>query len=155
MVEDFYNESSNTSFSSVSIQFLIEIINTPTCLSKPIISSNLSANTIVQVGISFNFTCNNSIKCPGTTIIDFFRTPPLHMYKSNITFDAVNNISIVTETWTPTNDQIGSQVYCAIATDRYSLDFIYINIYILLDISVSIQSDLYSSDIYCHTDGNW
>jgi hypothetical protein len=119
MAEDFYNESSNTSLSSIAIQFLIQIIATPTCLLKPTISSNLSTDTIVTAGILFEFTVTIHSNCPGTTIIDYFRTPPLNMYKSNITFDAVNNASIVNETWTPSADQVGSQSYCAMATDRY------------------------------------
>lgn len=120
MVGDYYNESSDTSFSNISVQFLIEIIDTPTCSSKPIISSNISKNTIVTVGNTFQFTVIIQSDCPGTSIIDYFRTPPLNMYKSNITFDPTNNASLVTETWIPTNDQTGSQVYCAMATDRYS-----------------------------------
>jgi hypothetical protein len=124
MVGDFANESSDTPFSNVSAQFLIEIINTPSCLSKPVISSSVSTDTIVTVGTSFQFTVNIKSECPGVTIIDFFRTPPLNMYKSNITFNGTSNTSIVTETWTPTDDQIGSQDYCAMATDRYFTYFI-------------------------------
>ena len=124
MVEDFYNQSSNTPFSNVSAQFLIQIVNTPSCLSKPIINSNLSENTILQVGIPFQFTLTIQSTCPAVSIVDFYRIPPLYMQKSNITFDVTNNISTVTETWTPTADQIGSQSYYAMATDRYSTDFI-------------------------------
>jgi hypothetical protein len=118
MVEDFYNTSSNTSLSSVTIQFLIEIIDPSTCSSKPIISSNLSANTNIEVGNLFNFTLTIEPGCSGVTIVDYFRMPPLNMYKSNITVDAATKKSLVTETWIPTVDQIGSQVYCAMATDR-------------------------------------
>lgn len=120
MVEDFYNYSSNTALSSIPVQFLIEIIATPTCFSKPIISSNLSTDTILTVGQLFTFTVTIDINCTGTTIVDYFRNPPLNMQKSNITFDATNNLYLVTETWTPTSDQTGSQSYCAVATDRYS-----------------------------------
>jgi hypothetical protein len=121
MVEDYYNESSDTPLSNVSVQFLIQIIPTPTCLSKPIISSSISTNTTVTVGTTVHFEVTIESNCPGTSIIDYFRTPPLYMYKSNITFDETNNVSIVYETWTPTSDQIGSQAYCALATDRYSM----------------------------------
>jgi hypothetical protein len=121
MVEDYYNQSSNTSLSNVSVQFLIEIIATPTCLSKPIVNSTMSTNTTVTVGTTFHFEVTIESSCPETSIIDYFRTPPLYMYKSNITFDGTNNVSVVFETWTPTSDQIGSQAYCALATDRYSM----------------------------------
>jgi hypothetical protein len=124
MAEDYYNESSITPLSNVSIQFLIEIIPKPTCLLKPIINSTISTNTIVTVGTIFQFQVTIKSLCPGTSIIDYFRTPPLNMYKSNITFNGINNVSVVVETWTPTIDQIGSQSYCGLATDRYSIDLI-------------------------------
>ncbi len=120
MVEDFDNYSNITALSSVAIQFLIQIIATPACFSKPIISSNLSTDTILTVGQLFTFTVTIEIGCSGTTIVDYFRTPPLNMQKSDITFDAKNYLYLVTETWTPTSDQVGSQTYCAMATDRYS-----------------------------------
>lgn len=120
MVEDFYNQSNNTALSSIPVQFLIQIIATPTCFSKPIISSNLSTNTILTVGQLFIFTVTIETDCSGTTIIDYFRTPPLTMQKSNITFNGTNDFYLVTETWTPTSDQVGSQPYCAMATNRYS-----------------------------------
>ncbi|CAF3561829.1 unnamed protein product [Adineta steineri] len=126
MVEDFNNETNGTALSSVPIQFLIQIIALPTCYSKPIITSNASTNTIIPVGISYVFTLTIRSDCPDVTIIDYFRAPPLNMHKSNITFNGINNVSSVTETWTPSSDQIGSQTYCSIATD-----------------SVSIQSDIY------------
>ncbi|CAF1329040.1 unnamed protein product [Adineta steineri] len=126
MVEDFDNETNGTALSSVPIQFLIQIIALPTCYSKPIITSNASTNTIIPVGVSYTFTLTIKSGCPDVSIVDYFRAPPLNMRKSNITFNGINNVSSVTETWTPSSDQIGSQTYCSIATD-----------------SVSIQSDIY------------
>jgi hypothetical protein len=50
---------------------------------------------------------------------DVFTMPPLYMYKGNITQVGTSNVWTITETWTPQISQVGSQVYCAIATDRY------------------------------------
>lgn len=119
MVEDFYTESTNTSLSRVPIQFLIQIVAAPICPLKPTISSNLSTCTAIHVGIQFNITILITQGCLNTTIVNFFRIPPLNMYKSGIIQVGSSNEWTVTETWTPTNDQIGSQVYCSIATDRY------------------------------------
>jgi hypothetical protein len=119
MIEDFANESTYTPFSSIPLQFLIKIIAQPTCPSKPVINSILSGCTAVQVGIQFNFTLTITPGCSNTTIVDVFTMPPLYMYKSNITKDGSSNIWTLNETWKPTTQQIGSQVYCAIATDRY------------------------------------
>jgi hypothetical protein len=118
MIEDFYTESSYTPFSSVPIQFLIQIVATPVCPLKPTISSNLSSCTAIEVGIQFNITILIEEGCSGTTIDDYFRMPPLYMYKDGLTQVGSSNIWTITETWTPTNAQIGSQVYCAVATDR-------------------------------------
>ena len=119
MVEDFYTKSSSTPMSSVPIQCLIKIIAQPSCLSKPMISSNLSKCTNIQVGIQFNFTLTIAQGCSGTTINDFFRMPPLYMYKGPLTQVGSSNLWTITETWIPTANQGGSQVYCSIATDRY------------------------------------
>lgn len=124
MVEDYYNESSDTSFSSVSVQFLIQIIPAVTCYSKPTISSNISANTIVAVGSSIQFTLTMQTNCSGTSIVDLFRASPLNMYKSNLTQVGLSNVWTVTERWTPTSEQTGSQTYCAMATNRYTMQFI-------------------------------
>ncbi|CAF3785454.1 unnamed protein product [Rotaria sp. Silwood1] len=120
MVEDFYDQSTYTPFSSVPIQFLIHIVNTSTCSLKPTINSTLSGCTAVEVGQTFNFTLTIIQGCTGTTILDFFRTPPLYMIKSSVVQVGTTNTWEVTETWTPVTLQIGSQVYCAVATD--SLD---------------------------------
>lgn len=119
MVEDFYTESTTTPFSSIPIQFLIQIVAAPLCPLKPTISSNLSVCTPIEVGIQLNITILITQGCPGTTIDDFFRMPPLNMYKSGLAQVGTSNVWTITEIWTPTSDQIGSQAYCAIATDRY------------------------------------
>lgn len=124
MAEDFLNASSDTALSSVPIQFLIQMVAKTTCSLKPTITSNATANASFTVGTPINFTVIIQPGCPKTSIVDFFRTAPLDMQKSNITYDGVNNQYMVTESWTPASDQTGSQAYCAVATDRYSIDLL-------------------------------
>jgi hypothetical protein len=118
MVEDFSNTSINTSFSSVPVQFLIEIVASPTCPSISSISSNISKCSAIYVGVQFNFTLTITPGCSNTTIVDLFSTPPLQMYKNNLTRIGTSNVWTVMHTWTPTTDQVGSQIYCALAIDK-------------------------------------
>jgi hypothetical protein len=118
MVEDFYSESTNVPFNSVPVQFLIEVVGTPLCPLKPTISSNMSECTAIQVGVEFNFTLIIEQGCPNTTIDDVFTMPPLYMYKGDLT-QVSSNVWTITETWIPDILQLGSQVYCAVVTDRY------------------------------------
>lgn len=106
--------------SSVPIQFLITIVSTPVCPKKPVIESTLSECTVIEVGVSFTITLEIKQGCPGTVIVDYFRSPPNNMFKSGLTQIGSSNIWTITEMWIPTSDQIGSQVYCALATDKYT-----------------------------------
>lgn len=136
MVEDFSNANSTTSFSSVPVQFLIYIVGTTACAVKPIINSSLSQCSIVQVGVQFNFTLIIRQGCSSTTVKDVLTMPPLYMYKGPIIAESTNTSWTVSETWIPTSLQLGSQVFCAIATDRYvRLIFIFIS----MDIFVAVK----------------
>lgn len=119
MVEDFSSPNSSTPFSSVPIQFLIYIVGATACSLKPTINSSLSQCSIAEVGVQFNFTLVIQQGCPSTTLKDVFTMPPLYMYKGPITPGPTSTIWTVSETWIPTALQLGSQVFCAIATDRY------------------------------------
>lgn len=119
MVEDFSNESNETALSAIPVQFLIQIIAKPVCPLKPTVTSNGPTSFTLLAGESINFTMIIRTDCVGRTIVEFFRTAPLNMRKSNITYDVMNNQYTVTESWTPTSDQIGSQAYCATGVDRY------------------------------------
>jgi hypothetical protein len=126
MVEDFYNDTTTTPLSSVPIQFLVLIVNTIVCSSKPTISSTLPKCSSIQVGVEFNFTLTITQGCPGTTVDDVFTMPPLYMYKGSLTQVGTSNVWTITESWIPDALQLGSQVYCALATDRCQFIFYYI-----------------------------
>ncbi|CAF3856350.1 unnamed protein product [Adineta steineri] len=117
MVEDYYDSSTPTPFSSVPVQFLIHIVSATACPLQPTISSNLSDCSPIQVGVQFTFTLTIVQGCPGTTLQDVYTMPPLYMYKGSITQVGSTNVWTVTETWIPDELQLGSQVYCAVATD--------------------------------------
>ena len=118
MVEDFYDQSRTIPYSSVPNQFLIEIIDTPSCSPKPVITSTLSQCTAVRVGVQFSFTISIAQGCSGTLIDDVFRVPPLNMVQGTITQVGTSTVWSVDETWTPTDEQVDLQVYCAVATDK-------------------------------------
>lgn len=144
MVEDFSDENSTTPFSSIPIQFLIHIVNASSCSTKPIISSNLPECSIVEVGVPFNFTMVITQGCPGTNLTDVFTMPPLYMYKGAITPSSTGTSWTVSETWTAVSSQLGSQVFCALATDRFdSLFTFYVDRDRSFPFSDSIQSDQY------------
>ncbi|CAF1307645.1 unnamed protein product [Adineta ricciae] len=126
MVEDFYNDSNSTALSSISIQFLIHIINESSCDFKPVIALNSSRNLTLEVGTNYSFTFTISTNCSNVSIVDYFRSPLLNVIKTNLTFDSIDDLWTITEIWMPTVEQIGLQIYCAVAID-----------------SVSIQSDFY------------
>jgi hypothetical protein len=123
-IEDFSNTSTNTPLSSVPVQFLIEIVNASSCSLKPTISSNISNCTAIYVEDQFNFTLTISQGCPNTTITDFYTVAPLNMSRSNLTRNETSNIWNITQTWIPTVEQLGLQVYCAVALNRFGVFFI-------------------------------
>ena len=148
MVEDFSDENATTPFSSIPIQFLIHIVNAASCSSKPTISSNLPACSIVEVGVPFNFTLVITQGCPGTNLTDVFTMPPLYMYKGPITPSGTGTSWTVSETWTAVSSQLGSQVFCALATDRFDA---VVRSDADTDRFCSVSSDSIQSDQYCLT----
>ncbi|CAF1393147.1 unnamed protein product [Adineta ricciae] len=116
-VEDFSNATSLIPLSSVPIQFLIQIVSTPTCPLKPTISSILPKCTNIEVGVQFRFTLNITVGCFGTNVTDVNTNPPLYMYKGVLRRVGISNIWTIDETWIPASNQLGSQVFCAVATD--------------------------------------
>ncbi|CAF2521773.1 unnamed protein product [Rotaria sp. Silwood2] len=76
MIEDFYTESSYSSFSNIPVQVLIKIVSKLSCYTQPMVSFNLSNCTAISVGVQFNFTLAIQQGCSNTTIVDVFRTSP-------------------------------------------------------------------------------
>ncbi|CAF0948507.1 unnamed protein product, partial [Didymodactylos carnosus] len=119
MIEDFYDESTYTPFSSIPLQFLIEVVASPPCPLAPNITGSISEGscTAIHVGELFTFQIIVEKGCPGTVISDIFTVPPLYMLKSSLIENVTGTLWSVTESWIPDATQVGSQVYCAVAVD--------------------------------------
>ena len=112
------NSSSTTPMSSVPVQLLIYVMDTPTCGLAPIILP-LSRCMEVQVGVTISFNISAMTRCdPDVSDIDtiIISTAILGMNSSD-TIESTTNASISYNTfvWKPTASQIGSQQLCVIA----------------------------------------
>ncbi len=103
------------------VQFLVHVVSPPTCATPPeIVGKPLQQScTSVVVGETFasqliaNNYCGENV-----TIVDIATLSFPGMVKGNIT--EVNITTYYnTLSWTPTAAQLGYQVMCAMAFDRY------------------------------------
>ncbi len=120
-VEDFINDTSPTSMSSVPIQFLIYVLPPPTCSDAPIILP-LAECLEVAIGVpmTFNLSVLNLCDPNVTEVIDIIIPQGITgMQASDLTISSTNaSLVYETFTWTPQADQIGSQQLCAVAYTR-------------------------------------
>lgn len=108
--------------SSVPIQFLVYVYAVPSCTLKPILLSDLNNQNCQATGVGANFTMTFTAvnQCgSGRTITDIATLSFPILIKSVLVQDP-NNASLwsLTITWQPTISQVGSQVLCAVASDR-------------------------------------
>ena len=117
-IEDFADSSSNDSYNSVPLQFLVRVVPVPAhCNATPTITANVSACVAVTVNVSFTFQITVTTGCRNTTIQDVRRAPPLNMLRTTLT-RTTNTTWTFYEVWTADSNQIGAQVYCVTAIDR-------------------------------------
>ena len=90
--------------SSVPIQFLVYVYSISTCTLKPLLISDLNNDDCqaAQVGMNFTMTLSFPIVIKSTLV----QNP--------------SNASLwsLTMRWQPTSNQVGSQVLCAVASDK-------------------------------------
>lgn len=112
---------SNTPFSSIPVQFLINVQeNNTTCasprLTGPVTESGQCFGVLVGQSYSIQLiaepSCSNS-----TTIKDIATLSIPNVIKEKIVQNTTSLWS-VSLLWTPTVKQVGSQVLCAVAIDR-------------------------------------
>ncbi|CAF3222228.1 unnamed protein product [Rotaria sp. Silwood2] len=124
MVEDFINLSSTTPLSSVPVQFLVQVVSPPTCTILPeVIGIPVEQACIpVIVGQTFNSQLIAINNCgSNVTIVDIATLSFAGMSKGNIV--RLNMTTYYkTFSWTPTTNQLGIQVQCAMAIDRRKED---------------------------------
>ncbi|UJR26628.1 hypothetical protein I4U23_007946 [Adineta vaga] len=125
MVEDFYsNTSTLVPLSSTPVQFLIHTYSSPTsCSTKPVIIGPYPDQSCidVKVGIPFTITLTAEIGCTGTAITDFNTVSPVGMVKSSSIIAVNSKIYSLSFTWTPTLEQIGSQIFCVAAIGTFNI----------------------------------
>ena len=109
--------------SSVPLQFLVYVYATTACTLEPLITTDINNGDCqgVQVGVSFTMTFTVENRCgSGRTIDDVailsFPVVTKSALIQNTTNTAFWSMQI---TWSPMANQVGSQVLCAVATDRH------------------------------------
>ncbi|CAF4000828.1 unnamed protein product [Rotaria sordida] len=121
-VEDFINSSSTTPLSSVPVQFLVQVVNSPACTIPPeIVGIPVEEACIpVKVGQTFNSQLIAINNCgSGVTIADIATLSFAGIAKGNIV--KLNTTTYYkTLSWTPTTSQLGFQVMCAMAFNSTS-----------------------------------
>lgn len=117
-VEDFINTTSKSPMSSVPVQFLINVLPTPTCTQTPVFIP-LTGCLEVQVNVPVTFILYIMNYCNKTTSIinTFFPTLTISFMNISNLVNSTTNTSLVyvTLNWTPQISQIGSREFCAIA----------------------------------------
>ncbi|CAF3357582.1 unnamed protein product [Rotaria sp. Silwood1] len=118
MAEDFITSASTTPLSTVPVQFLVEIMTSPSCSILPEILHTGKSCTPIKVNETFISQVLAVNHCgENVTIIDI----------ATLSFSGMTQGSLVklssliyykTITWTPTIDQLGYQVMCAMALNN-------------------------------------
>lgn len=120
-VEDFINKTSTTPMSSVPVQFLIQVLPSPTCPRSPVILP-LADCLEASIGIPkfFNVTVVNLCDPDDAQVIDLTISQTIDgLMASNFTTSSTNaSISSRNFTWTPEANQLGEQSFCLIAYTR-------------------------------------
>jgi hypothetical protein len=121
-VEDFINETSTSPLSAVPVQFLVQVVGPAACNILPEIIGIPEEDSCTSVIVGQQFTSellavNN---CgPTVTIADISTLSFSGMVKGNLA--AINSsLYYETLTWTPTSAQLGYQLMCSMAIDRYT-----------------------------------
>ncbi|VDI07666.1 Hypothetical predicted protein [Mytilus galloprovincialis] len=118
-IEDFATRQYTNPFSSLPLQFMVYIyaFNT-SCDSKPVIETDVADGTVIQTYMNITYQ-QTIIGISLRSIAEINTVSPLGMTKSNLLqYGAFNNKSYINVTWTPTESQIGSHIFCYTAFDN-------------------------------------
>ncbi|CAF1314880.1 unnamed protein product [Adineta ricciae] len=135
VIEDFVSSISTSPLSTIPLQFLIHVIEKPSCSHRPVLTSpnnhyeqcsEVAVNQTIYIELVAENLCSNSTVIKDIGILSF---PSLT--KSSLTQKNSSSTWSVLLTWIPTDIQIGSQLLCAIAVDservrsnQYCISFI-------------------------------
>jgi hypothetical protein len=121
-VEDFMTNTSITPMSSVPIQFLIYVYAAPSCNLKPLLIGSVYDGDCqgTEVGVSFVMTFTAINQCGSGRTMNDIATLSFPVVTKSALVQNVTNTSLwsMTVTWTPTVTEVGSQVFCAVASDK-------------------------------------
>ena len=121
-VEDFLTNTSSVPLSSVPIQFLVRIYAPSNCTLKPLLTSDRNNDQCqsAQIGMNFTMTLTASNQCGDERIISDIGTLSFPVViKSALAPNLINtSLWSMTVTWQPTVSQVGSNVFCAVASDK-------------------------------------
>ncbi|UJR09009.1 hypothetical protein I4U23_013257 [Adineta vaga] len=124
-VEDYMTNTSIIPLSSVPLQFLIRVYANQNCTLKPLLIADTNNNVCqgVQVGVSFTITWTVINRCGDGRIINDIATVSFPILLKSTLVQNITNTSLWTTkmTWTPTANQVGSQVFCAVANDNATI----------------------------------
>jgi hypothetical protein len=98
----------------------------PNCTSKPLLLSDFNSGDcqVVQVGVNFTMTLTAINQCDSGRTIDDIATLSFPIVIKSALVQNTTNTSLwsMDITWMPTANQVGSQVFCAVAADRLVID---------------------------------
>lgn len=105
----------------MSVQFLVHVVGQPSCNEPPIITGIPLEGSCTPVVVGQQYTsrliainnCGSSVTITDITILGFLGMARGAIVKLN-TATYYNDL-----TWTPTSSQLGYQVLCAMAFDRF------------------------------------
>lgn len=124
-VEDFINTTSNTPMSSVPVQFLIHVLPIPDCPNAPELF--VTTNCLdAQVGVptSFEIRARNRCDPDDAYVSDILMSTNLPgIQAGNLVQGPNNSFASVTYTWTPRDNQLGSQIFCTTAFTKFFFQF--------------------------------
>ena len=121
-IEDFHSTLDTTPFSSVPLQFVVNVhessFDNASCYGKPTFSWPTRRDGVC-VGIPFNSTFQESIiaESDGSEIQDIATQSPSGMIKSDLAMGPGANQWHVNVTWTPLLSQAGNNIFCYTASD--------------------------------------
>ncbi|CAF2386242.1 unnamed protein product [Rotaria sp. Silwood2] len=117
----FIAPTSTTPLSSVPVQFLVHVVSSPSCDTEPVIAGIPLEDSClsITVGQTFNSMLIAINNCGASvTIVDISTLSFPGVVKGNlIRFNTSTYYKMIS--WTPTSSQLGYQVMCAMAFDRY------------------------------------
>ncbi|XP_071126882.1 uncharacterized protein [Mytilus edulis] len=115
-IEDFGNQQDTIAFSSIPLQFIINVIGgTTMCDTKPRIETpviDIPSNTMYHQTIIARSTVSQIAEVNIVSPVGFIKSELLRYGSSNDRW-------YVNVTWTPTNEDIGINIFCYTAIDVY------------------------------------